>query len=47
MSRIAIGLAVILACAPPRAQAQLPSESEAQSRSLWGTIAPISVQLSF
>ncbi len=43
MSRIAVGLALILACAPPRAQAQRPSESEALGRSLWGTIAPIGV----
>ena len=43
MSRIAIGLAVILACAPACAQAQRPSESGALGRSLWGTIAPIGV----
>jgi len=43
VSRIAIGFALILACVPPRAQAQRPSESAALGRSLWGTIVPIGV----
>ena len=45
MSRIAIGLALILACVPARAQAQRPSESVALNRSLWGTIVPIGLGL--
>jgi len=45
VSRIAIGLAVILACVPARAQAQRPSESVALNRSLWGTIVPIGLGL--
>jgi hypothetical protein len=45
VSRIAIGCAIVLACAPARARAQLPSESAALGRSLWGTIVPIGVGL--
>lgn len=45
MSRIAVGFVIVLACAPARAPAQLPSESAAFGRSLWGTIVPVSVGL--